>query len=69
MIRIAVSAAAFEAMKATLPLGSVAYEANVNARGEREIWLDEGIVNRLRLMRGPGESHFDVIIRIAKAAP
>jgi hypothetical protein len=32
MIRIAITQAAFDAVAATLPLGSVAYDAQVNAR-------------------------------------
>jgi hypothetical protein len=63
MIRIAITPAAFEAM-----LGSVAVEPAVNERGEREIWLEEGVLNRLRLMRGPGESYSDVIVRVAAGA-
>ncbi len=33
MIRIAITAAAFDAIAATLPLGSVAFEAAVDDRG------------------------------------
>jgi hypothetical protein len=40
MIRIAISPAAFDAIAATLPLGSVGYEAQANAKGERLIWLE-----------------------------
>jgi hypothetical protein len=39
MVRIAISQAAFEAIAATLPLGSVGYENKVNERGEKLIWL------------------------------
>jgi hypothetical protein len=35
MIRIAISQAAFDAIAATLPLGSVSYENALNQRGER----------------------------------
>ena len=45
--------------------GSVAYENEINENGERLIWLDHGGVNRLRAMRGLGESFSDVIIRLA----
>jgi hypothetical protein len=38
MIRIAISPAAFDAVCATLPVGSVAVEAEPNERGERLIW-------------------------------
>jgi hypothetical protein len=68
VIRIAITPAAFEAIAATLPLGSVAVEPAVNERGEREIWLEEGVLNRLRLMRGPGESYSDVIVGVAAGA-
>jgi hypothetical protein len=64
MIRIAVTPAAFEAIAATMPLGSVGYENAVNERGERFVWLSPTVVNRLRAMRGPGESCSDVILRI-----
>jgi hypothetical protein len=65
MIRIAITAAAFEAIKATLPLGSVAYEAEVTAKGERLIWIEPSVVDRLKATRGPGESYSDVILRLA----
>jgi hypothetical protein len=62
MIRIAISQAAFDAIGSTLPLGSMGYENAVNKRGERLIWLDHAVVNRLRAMRGPGESFSDAIL-------
>jgi hypothetical protein len=65
MIRIAISQAAYEAICATLPLGSVVYEAETNAKGERLIWLERRYVDQLGAMRGPGESYSDVIIRLA----
>ena len=68
MIRIAITAEAFEAIAKTLPLGSVGYENKVNEKGERLIWLDPRVVDRLKAMRGPGERHSDVIIRRAKFA-
>ena len=40
MIRIAIIAAAFEAVAATLPLGSVGFEREPDANGERQIWLE-----------------------------
>ena len=66
MVRIAISQAAFEAIAKTLPLGSVGYENKVNERGERLIWLDPGVVDRLRSLRGPGESYSDVVLRLAE---
>jgi hypothetical protein len=65
MIRIAITAAAFEAIKATLPLGSVGFEPEPDAKGERTIWIDDRQADKLAAMRGPGESYSDVILRIA----
>ena len=65
MIRIAISVEAFDAIARTLPFGSVGYENEINERGERLIWLDRLVLNRLRAVRGPGESYSDVILRIA----
>ena len=48
------------AIARTLPLGSVAVEAETNERGERYVWREKIWVNRLRAMRGPGESYSDV---------
>jgi hypothetical protein len=67
MIRIAISQAAFEAIAATLPLGSVAFEAELDANGQRYVWLEPAVVNRLRSLRGPGESYSDAILRLAMA--
>ena len=64
---IAISVKAFEAIAATLPLGSVAVEPEANER-ERYVWLNAAVVSRLGMMRGPGESFSDVIIRLAKDA-
>jgi hypothetical protein len=64
MIRIAITQAAFDAIAATLPLGSVGYENAINERGERYVWLAPTVVDRLRAMRGPGESYSDVILRL-----
>jgi hypothetical protein len=65
VIRIAISPAAFDAICATLPLGSVGYENAVDANGDRLIWLPHDAIAKLRYLRGPGESYSDVIIRLA----
>ncbi len=39
VIKIAITEAAFEAIASTLPLGSVAVEPELDAKGERHIWL------------------------------
>jgi hypothetical protein len=63
MIRIAVTEAAFDAVAATLPLGSVAYEAQLDAQGKRLIWPEARV--KLTALRGPGESYSDVMPRLA----
>ena len=68
MIRIAITPAAFEAIAATLPLGSVGYEAEDNERGEKFVWLAEAVVDRLGAMRGRGESYSDVILRLVASS-
>ena len=68
MIRISITSAAFDAIAGTLPLGSVGFERDVGANGERMVWLDAAVVGRLTALRGPGESYSDVILRLAEAA-
>jgi hypothetical protein len=67
MVRISVSPAAFTAITATLPLGSVSFEGEASEKGERPIWLNEVVVERLAAMRGPGESYSDVILRLVES--
>jgi hypothetical protein len=45
----------------------VAVEAEANERGERYVWLEAVMADRLGAMRGPGESYSDAILRLAKA--
>ncbi len=59
MIRIAITAEAYEAIAATLRLGSVGYEAEPNERGERLIKVEASVVDRLGAIRRPGESYSD----------
>lgn len=67
MIRLAISVEAFEAIARTLPLGTVAYEAEADDRGDRLIWLEAAVAGRLAAMRGPSESYSEVVLRIATA--
>jgi hypothetical protein len=67
MIRIAITQAAFDAIARTMPFGSVNFEAGVDDKGGRYIWLPRAVVDRLRSLRGPGESFSDVILRLAAA--
>ena len=64
MIRIAITPAAFEAIAATLPLGSVSDENALNERGERYVWLPPNVVDRLKAMRRPGETFSDAVFRL-----
>jgi hypothetical protein len=65
MIRIVITVAAYEAIAATLPLGNVGYETERTEKGEVFIWLEERWLDKLKAMRGPGESYSDVILRLA----
>jgi hypothetical protein len=60
-----ISQAAFEAIARTLSLGSVSFENATNEKGERLIWLESNVVDRLRYLRGSRESFSDVILRLA----
>ena len=65
VIRIAISQAAFDAIAETLPFGSVGYENETTANGERLIWLPRHVVDKLSALRGRGESYSDAILRLA----
>jgi hypothetical protein len=65
MIRIAITPAAFEAVVATLVLGTVAVEPERDEDGDIYIWLDPRVLTKLKALRGPGESYSDVILRVA----
>jgi hypothetical protein len=65
MIRIAITREGYNAVCATLPLGSVAVEPYFNEKGGCAVWLEEVWVDRLGPMRGSGESFSDVILRLA----
>ena len=65
MVRIAISDVAFCSLVSTLPLGSGAYEAEIDPGGDRLIWLPLRVVDRLSALRGPGDSFSDVILKLA----
>jgi hypothetical protein len=48
--------------------GNVGVERDRAENGAVSIWLDPGVVNRLKALRGPGESYRDAILRLAPAA-
>jgi hypothetical protein len=67
MIRLTITVAAYEAIAATLP-SSVGLEAQRAPNGDYYVWLDPRYVDRLKAVRGPGESYSDVILRLAAAS-
>jgi|HubBroStandDraft_6_1064221.scaffolds.fasta_scaffold199390_2 hypothetical protein len=66
MIRIAITAEAFEAIAATLPSGKVLCERERTAQGGYFVWLDEKAVNNLQRLRGPRDEDLSaaVIVRL-----
>ncbi len=64
MIRISVTSASFDAIKATLPVGSAAYEPQRTAQGGYFIWIERSWLNKLEALRQPGGSLSETIIRL-----
>ncbi len=65
MIAIAITAEAYQAVKATL-LETNDGPPRPGPDGLIRIWLDPKFVDRLAQMRCPGETYSDVIVRMAK---
>ena len=65
MIRIAVSARAYRAIRATLPEGRVVCPPERDSKGRYLLCLTEPETNRLAALRRRGESYSDAIIRMA----
>jgi predicted CopG family antitoxin len=42
----------------------VAVEPTVDERGERTVWLNRTVADRLGAMRAAGESYSDVVLRL-----
>ena len=68
MIRVAITEPAFEAIPATLPLGSVGVEPQADAKGDRWVWLEGPAINSFRAMRGHGEGYCDFILWLIETA-
>ncbi len=68
MVKLTISAQAFEAIAATLPFGSVAVEPERNPDGSVGIWLERRVVDKLNHLRQPHESLSDVILRTVAEA-
>jgi hypothetical protein len=65
MIGIAITPAAYKALKATLPMTESA--ASPGSDGQVRIWLDCKFVERLAQMRAPRDTYSDVILRLARS--
>ena len=66
MIRIAITPAAYRAIKGTLPAGSIVYPPERNSSGRYLLMLDESSANSLNVQRRLGESISDEIVRLAR---
>jgi len=62
VIRIAITAEAFDAIAAVLPSGNVLYEHERTVRGGYLVWLDESVVNNLERLRGPRDEDLSAVI-------
>ena len=65
MIKIAISAVAFEAIAESLPFGMVTVEPEQAPDGRVEIWLAPNVLAKLKMLRRPSESYSDVILALA----
>jgi hypothetical protein len=64
LIRISITSAAFDAIAATLPLGSVDYEPQRTAQDGYFIWIERSWLNKLEALRQPGEGLSETILRL-----
>jgi hypothetical protein len=53
-------------ISATLPLGSVGFEREPDANGERLIRLEPHVLDKLTALPRPGESYGDAILRLVE---
>jgi hypothetical protein len=65
VITISITSRAFDAIAVTLPDGRKP-ELCPDGKGSFFVTLPNGVLDRLRALRGPGESYSDVIVRLAK---
>jgi hypothetical protein len=61
MIQIAISKAAYDAVRHSFPRGA----RPPKREGHVFIWLHKHDLAKLRAIRGPGESYSDAIVRLA----
>jgi hypothetical protein len=48
--------------------GSIRPPTSKGRNGKMRIWVDRKFVDRLLVLRGPGETYSDVILRLAEAS-
>lgn len=65
MIKIAISAEAFQIIAESLPFGCVTAEPEPAPNGRVEIWLAPNLLAKLQMLRRPRESYSDVILALA----
>jgi hypothetical protein len=63
MIRIEISAAAYDALAASTSRGLL--DVQRSPQGSYFIWLPQTTLNRLRAARGASQSYSDAILRLA----
>jgi hypothetical protein len=56
VIRITITPAAYAAIAATLALGTVAVEPERARDGSVHVWLDPGVLAKLKALRGPARA-------------
>jgi hypothetical protein len=64
LIRVSITSAAFDAIRATLPVGSAADGPQRTAQGGYLIWVERSWLNKLEALRQPGEGLSETIIRL-----
>jgi hypothetical protein len=64
VIRISITSAAFDAIKATLPVGAAVYEPQRTAQDGYFIWVERSWLNKLEALRQPREGLSETIIRL-----
>jgi hypothetical protein len=64
VIKIPISAEAFEAIVESLPFGIVTVEPERAPDGSVEIWLAPNVLEKLQMLRRPSESYSDVILAL-----
>ena len=65
VIKIAISAQAFQVIAESLPFASVTVEPEGAPNGRVEIWLAPNLLAKLQMLRRPSESYSDVILALA----